>query len=218
MILLLDLDNTLVDRDLAFRTWAQSFISEISADPDDLTWLLAADEDGYAPRGNLASALKERWGLDMGVSDLVHRLLYDHVQLIETYPGVSDALRALAAAGVTLVVVTNGTVSQQEQKLQRTGLTLVISEAVISEAVGSKKPDSLIFRTALEAAAHHGADGPAWMVGDHPVADIAGAQRCGLFTGWVSHQRAWTGGTPADLVEPSTVDLLRQLLPVRSVA
>ena len=64
MILLVDLDDTLIDRDLAFRTWAQHFINEISADTEDLDWLLAADNDGYTPRAGLAVALKERWGLN----------------------------------------------------------------------------------------------------------------------------------------------------------
>ncbi len=213
MILLVDLDNTLVDRDLAFRTWARQFIHEISADPDDVSWLLTADQDGYTPRADLAAALQARWGLDTSVPDLVHRLLFDHVHLVETYPGVPDALGALTAAGATLVVVTNGTVAQQEQKLQDSGLTSLITEAVISEAVGSKKPDPLIFRTALRTAAHHGGGGPTWMVGDHPVADIAGARNCGLLTAWVSHHRAWTSGTPADICAPRTVDLLRQLVP-----
>lgn len=141
MILLVDLDNTLVDRDLAFRTWARHFIDEIGAEPEDVSWLLTADQDGYTPRADLAVALQERWGLDISVPDLVHRLLFDHVDLIETYPGVPDALRALTAAGATLVVVTNGTVIQQEQKLHHTGLTALITQAVVSEAVGSKKPD-----------------------------------------------------------------------------
>jgi putative hydrolase of the HAD superfamily len=91
-----------------------------------------------------------------------------------------------------------------------------MTEAVNSEAVGSKKPDSLIFRTALQAAARHGGGGPAWMVGDSPVADIAGAKNCGLLTGRVSHQRAWTPGTPADIADSRTVGLLRQLMPTSS--
>jgi FMN phosphatase YigB (HAD superfamily) len=88
-----------------------------------------------------------------------------------------------------------------------TGLATLISDVVISEAVGSAKPGPLIFRTALEAASRHGGRGPAWMVGDHPVADIAGAKGCGLLTGWVSHHRAWTMGTPADIATPRSVDL-----------
>ena len=211
MIVLVDLDNTLVDRDLAFRTWAQHFISEISADAADLDWLLAADDDGYTPRADLAVALRERWGLDTDVPELVHRLLFEHIPFIQTYAGVPAALEALAAAGVVLVVVTNGTTAQQSRKLERTGLAALIADAVISEAVGSKKPDPLIFRTALDAAGRHGGRGPAWMIGDHPVADIAGAKHCGLHTGWVSHGRAWTTGAPPDIADPLTVDLLGRM-------
>jgi FMN phosphatase YigB (HAD superfamily) len=87
VVVLVDLDNTLVDRDLAFRTWAQQFIEDIGADPEDLPWLVAADGDGYTPRADVAVALKELWGLDVSVPDLVHRLLFQHVQFIQTYPG-----------------------------------------------------------------------------------------------------------------------------------
>jgi FMN phosphatase YigB (HAD superfamily) len=213
VIVLVDLDNTLVDRDRAFRIWARHFTAGISADPADLDWLLAADRDGYTPRAELATAIRDRWGLDTGVPDLVHRLLFDHVRFIHPYPGVLAELAALADAGVVLVVVSNGAVAQQEQKLRRTGLSSFVSEAVISDAVGSKKPDPLIFRTALDVAARHGGRGPAWMVGDHPVADIAGAKECGLLTGWVSHDRAWSTGAPADIAFPRTVDVLGQLTP-----
>lgn len=213
MIVLVDLDNTLVDRGPAFRTWAQHFIDEVGADPAELDWLLAADDDGYTPRTELAVSIEERWGLDTGVPDLVNRLLFDHVPFIRTYPGVPAALGALTRAGVTVVVVTNGTIAQQSRKLEHTGLTALIADAVISEAVGSKKPDPLIFRTALEAAGRCGGRGAAWMIGDHPVADIAGAKHCGLLTGWVSHHRAWTTGAPADIAAPRTVDLLTHLVP-----
>jgi putative hydrolase of the HAD superfamily len=86
VILLVDLDNTLIDRDLAFRTWAQHFINEISADPEDLDWLLAADNDGYTPRADLAVALKERWGLNSGVPDLVHRMSPSSCNLFRPTP------------------------------------------------------------------------------------------------------------------------------------
>lgn len=216
MIVLVDLDNTLVDRDRAFRTWAQHLVDELHADPGELDWLLAADGGGYTPRADLAAALKERWGLQVSVPDLVERLLFELVELIQAYPGVPAALEAVTTAGAAVVVVTNGTVAQQGRKLLHTGLASLITEAVVSEAVGSKKPDPLIFRTALEVAGRHGGRGPAWMVGDHPVADIAGAQACGLLTGWVSHGRAWSAGTPADLVSPSTSDLLQQIVPAPS--
>jgi len=213
VIVLVDLDNTLVDRELAFSTWARHFVEEIGADPADLDWLLAADGDGYTPRAQLAVAIKKRWRLGTGVPDLVRRLLFDHVQYIQTYPGVPAALRALTTAGVTLVVLSNGTIAQQGRKLDHTGLTELIDDAVISEAVGSKKPDPLIFGAALEAAGRSGGRGPAWMIGDHPVADIAGAKNRGLLTGWVSHDRAWTTGEPADIAGPATVDVLGRITP-----
>jgi phosphoglycolate phosphatase-like HAD superfamily hydrolase len=45
-----DLDNTLVDRAGAFRRWAVEFVARHGLDPAERRWLVAADEDGFAPR------------------------------------------------------------------------------------------------------------------------------------------------------------------------
>lgn len=211
MILLIDLDGTLVDRNGAFTAWARTFLTQLSADDPDgsnLAWLLAADRDGYTPRADLAVALKTRFNLGAAVPDLVDQLLFEHVQHLQTYPGVPTALSALIDAGAVVIVVTNGPTAQQSLKMRITGLDDVVHDIVISEAAGVKKPDPAIFQVALAAAAAHGGREPAWMVGDHPVADIAGAQTSGLQTGWVSHNRLWTSGEAPDIVASSTVEVL----------
>lgn len=211
VMLLADLDGTLVDRSAAFTAWARTFLTQLGADAPDgsnLAWLLAADRDGYTPRADLAVALKDRFNLSAAVPDLVDQLLFEHVQHLQTYPGVPAALIALIDAGAVVVVVTNGPTAQQSLKMQITGLDDVVHDIVISEAAGVKKPDPAIFQVALAAATAHGGRGPAWMVGDHPVADIAGARASGLQTGWVSHHRSWASGEAPDIAASSTVEVL----------
>jgi putative hydrolase of the HAD superfamily len=61
-LLLLDLDNTLIDRAAAFRCWAESFAAAVAA-PASADWLIMADWDGLEPRERLAAKVRRRFGL-----------------------------------------------------------------------------------------------------------------------------------------------------------
>lgn len=92
-------------------------------------------------------------------------------------PGVPDALAALRAAGLDLVVVSNsdGTV---EQGLVEQGLRPFFSAVLDSHRVGYEKPDPRIFERALEEAE---ADPARTLhVGDLYAADVTGARAAGI--------------------------------------
>ena len=92
-------------------------------------------------------------------------------------PGVPDALAALHAAGLELVVVSNadGTV---EQGLVEQGLRGFFSAVHDSHHVGFEKPDPRIFEHALAEA---DADPDRTLhVGDLYAADVAGARAAGI--------------------------------------
>ena len=207
---MLDLDNTLVDRRGAFTTWASNFVAGLDGDSSDLEWLIAADKDGYRPRAELAALIRERFGLNTSVAHLVDVLRHELLEHIEVYPGVLQALDTLVGSGAVLVVVTNGAVDQQMRKLHRTGLLSYSPQPVISEAVGSKKPHRLIFDTALSQAGHRPEQ--SWMVGDHPVTDMAGAHQIGIRTGWVNHHQSWPHPWTPVVTGPTTKDVLQQIM------
>ncbi|GAB2757878.1 hypothetical protein GCM10027072_65070 [Streptomyces bullii] len=52
--MLLDLDNTLVDRDAAFRDGVAAFLREHGLPGSDLPWVMAVDAAGYTPRADIA--------------------------------------------------------------------------------------------------------------------------------------------------------------------
>ena len=56
-LLLVDLDNTLIDRAGAFERWAQGFVAARGGDAGDAAWLVAADRDGLEPRERLAGMI-----------------------------------------------------------------------------------------------------------------------------------------------------------------
>lgn len=196
-LLLLDLDNTLIDRAAAFRRWAVSFTAECAirngAEPTpgaDVKWLIDADRDGLEPRDRLAASIQQRFGLeDRQQREILAELRGGLVENIELDPEVPAALDRARAAGWIPVVVTNGTVAQQERKLRHTGLAEHVAGWVISEGAGIRKPDPLIFRLAADQTGQSLAG--AWVIGDSAEADIGGARNAGLPSVWLHRNRAW---------------------------
>lgn len=189
-LLLVDLDNTLIDRAGAFARWAREFISARGGSAADAAWLVAADRDGFEPRDRLAAMIGERFGLDSRAgAGLAAELRGGLVRQIVPDDMVTGALREARAAGWVPFVVTNGTVQQQERKLRHTGLDQEVAGWVISEGAGIRKPDPEIFRLAAVRAGQP-LDG-AWMIGDSAEADIAGARNAGLPAIWLHRDRPW---------------------------
>jgi hypothetical protein len=44
VLLLIDLDNTLIDRTGAFKGWAVEYVTTLGGDSADAEWIIAADE------------------------------------------------------------------------------------------------------------------------------------------------------------------------------
>lgn len=63
-LLLVDLDNTLIDRAGAVSRWAREFVSARGGSAADAQWLVAADRDGLESRERLAAMIGERFGVD----------------------------------------------------------------------------------------------------------------------------------------------------------
>lgn len=196
MLLLVDLDNTLVDRDSAFNLWASDFVRSFGRSDSETSWLIAADRDGYEPRESLARAIEERFETGLGVEAIVEKLLYDHVGLMTMDAVTTRALRIARESGWRIGVVTNGTTAQQTFKIHTIGLDPYVDTVIISEAEGVKKPDTEIFEIAARRLGAGVTGG--WMVGDHPTADISGGRAAGLRTGWVSRGKDW----PIDIAAP----------------
>lgn len=189
MLLLVDLDNTLVDRAFAFNRWASAFVRSLGRAGSETAWLIAADRDGYEPRESLARAIEERFETGLGVDALVDKLLYDHVALMTLDPVTAEALRGARESGWNIAIVTNGATTQQTLKIHTVGLEPYVDAVIISETEGIKKPDPELFRRAASRLGSPVSEG--WMVGDHPTADIAGGRAAGLRTGWVSRGQDW---------------------------
>ncbi|MFI7514130.1 HAD family hydrolase [Micromonospora echinofusca] len=188
-LLLLDLDNTLLDRAGPFRAWGERFLAGVGAPPADIDWLLSIDADGLTDRWDVADAVRDRYRLRIPSIDLVEELHDCVVADVRLDPLVACALRIADGAGWTPVVVSNGAVRQQEAVIRRTGLNRFVADWVISEEVGVSKPNPRIF--ALAARRVRLPLRGAWVVGDGPEVDIGGAAAVGLPSVWLHRGRSW---------------------------
>jgi putative hydrolase of the HAD superfamily len=186
---LLDLDNTLLDRAGSFRSWAVDFLADIGAPQDDLDWLMSIDADGLTDRWDVADAIRERYRLRIPSIDLVESLHEGVMQHCRLDPLVACALRIADDAGWVPVVVSNGTTLRDEAKIRQTGLDRYVADWVISEDAGVSKPNARIFALAAQRVRMRLSG--AWVVGDSPEADIGGAASVGLPSVWLHRGRRW---------------------------
>ena len=96
-------------------------------------------------------------------------------------PGAAEAIRGLAARGVTLGIISNtgrtpGIILRKV--LERHDLLRHFAVVSYSDEVGYRKPDPEIFRRTLTGAGTPA--GQAAHVGDNPLDDVSGAQGAGM--------------------------------------
>jgi HAD superfamily hydrolase (TIGR01509 family) len=188
-LLLLDLDDTLVDRGRIFDQWLADFTRPHEVSDQDLTWITALDGGGYTEREEFFGGVVQRLGLSATVPDLVDEWTHDFPARYRCDPGVREELLDARARGWSLGVVTNGDAQVQGRKITSAGLDELVDAVCISGALGVRKPERRIFEVAAERAGATLDDG--WMVGDNPEADIFGGRGAGLRTVWLSRGRTW---------------------------
>lgn len=190
-LLLCDLDDTLVDRQEAFRRWGEHFARQHRLHlPAVIAWLVELDAHGYSSRSELVASIAERFGVWPDQARALAQFRHD---LAMAVPEISREARRslifLRRSGWKIAIVTNGTEPQQMLKLRVAGLEPLVDACVVSEAVGCSKPNPAIFRYAAAACECQMSGG--WMIGDNPEADILGAAEVGLNTIWVKRGRTW---------------------------
>jgi FMN phosphatase YigB (HAD superfamily) len=210
-LVLFDLDNTLIDRAASFRRWAARFAGACSLGPEDVAWLVATDEDGFADRPAFMAAVQQRYALPGSIDVLLADYRAAIVAAVEPDPVVPSALAGLRAAGWRIAIATNGDAEQQAAKIRQARLDQYVDAVAISGEVGAAKPDRRLFEAAAERCGARLSDG-GWMVGDCPDRDVAGAQRIGLRTIWMRRGREWdrVAGSPTAVVDdiPAAAEIL----------
>ena len=213
---LFDLDNTLLDRNRLFASWARWFARERLRCANDVeieecaTFLIDVDAGGYTPRNVVFARLKER---HLSLTDEVEQLVEAfREQLLARIAGLderpSQLLDALDRAGIPWGIVTNGAPFQL-MKIRNLGIETRAACVLVSELAGIRKPDPAIFRVA--ATQLGSAPEAILFVGDNPAADIVGAANVGMQTAWIRCGKDWPAEF-ADTPPQHTVDSLHELV------
>lgn len=92
------------------------------------------------------------------------------------YSDVPSSLAQLREDGWTHVVLSNH-IPELEMLMDALGLRENFRAIYSSAVIGYEKPNPRAFRHVLNAM---GPDGPVWMIGDNPIADVAGAAAVGI--------------------------------------
>lgn len=198
-----DLDGTLVDQEAAAAVWAAEF-----ADHWDLpAQAVASVGMALSARGSKGVVFDQiviDWSIPARGDELWAAYRSRMPDLVRCSDADLEALARLRAAGWALGIVSNGMSDNQEGKIRATGLSGMVDGWVISEEVGTRKPDPAIFRALADRI---GCSLNGWMVGDSLEHDIAGGIAAGLQTAWIAPPGSRSPGPSMPAITAATVAL-----------
>lgn len=120
--------------------------------------------------------------LDRSIEDAIAHVM-DGFAGLPVHPDVPDGIRALDAAGLRLVTLSNGSASVAQALLDRAGAREYFEALLSVEDAPLWKPAAAAYTYALERCELKPRD--AMLVAVHPW-DIDGAARAGLATAWIN--------------------------------
>ncbi len=157
------------------------------------TWFAGVLRDGFAltvvgasapfaeVAGNHLRVVLGGVALDRPVDDAVSHVL-SGFSALGLHPDVADGVRSLAADGLRLVTLSNGSAGVAEALLEAAGLREHFEALLSVEDAGVWKPAAGAYAYALERCGVRADE--AVLVAVHPW-DVDGAARAGLRTAWV---------------------------------
>ena len=132
---------------------------------------------------------------------------------VETLPGASELVEALAGRGHEVVLASSAGAEEAESHIDKLGIRELISDYTTSADVEATKPESDLIKAALEKADKDAGDADAYLVGDSTwdieAAKRAGIETVGLLCGGFSESELREAG--AVEVYPSPVELREAL-------
>lgn len=225
-----DLDDTLLDHrgsaTAALRSWLPTLAESVSNSAEVLDDLITAwfvsEERHFADwraaritfqemRHRRMRDLRDALGLDVGRAEptigeldaTYHGYAAAYQDNWAPFADVAPALAALHAAGMPMVVLTNGSGQMQNAKVDVIGVRRWLRAVVTAEDVGVPKPDPAAYQAACDRLGLDAAD--CVHVGDRHDLDVLAARAAGLAAIHLDR----TGGEVGD--EPHRVTTLTEL-------
>lgn len=216
---LLDLDDTILDFDMAERIAVSKTFRDMGIEPTEavisrysyyniMQWEkyelgLITQEDVLTSRFEL---LFRELGLSCSGYDA--QLMYDDLLKIGHYymPGANEVLEKLYK-DYDLYIISNGCADVQDSRLESAGISYMFKDIFISQRVGSQKPRKEFFDACF--ARIPGFDrNRAIVVGDSLTSDIRGGINAGVTTCWYNPRGK---ESRPDIVPDYTITDLKEL-------
>lgn len=178
--LLFDLDNTLFDQQTLLKKWMYTCISQTQANVLLNTMDLNNCDDIQSSR-NLFHQLEK-------LSRTPYKILRQHYQqfLWQNIRLDQQIIQLLVSLQKTykMAIISNGSRSNQQRKLQKTELKHYFQQITISGEVGIRKPHPEVFTRTLQLLGR--LPDESLFIGDSLKNDIHGAASVGMKTCWIN--------------------------------
>jgi putative hydrolase of the HAD superfamily len=193
--LIFDLDGTLVDHRSSVAGALRGWLPQFGLVFDEallVEWLTAEQRHFPAWRSRRITFAEQRRRRLRDFLPLIGQSVGDDEQLDAVFAGylawyeaswmafedVEDAVRLVTRSGFRVAVLTNGTVEQQNAKMDRTGLAGKFGPVLTAEGIGAAKPDPRAYTTACLRLGLPAAQ--VLHVGDLHDLDVLAARAAGL--------------------------------------
>lgn len=184
MLIIFDLDNTLIDRDAAFVACLDHFLKkhDLVLSSVQMQKIIKKDDSGRYERAQFCRFLSRF----LPELTLTEEQVWTEFQQLPAFVQPNDTInRVLMALSKqhTLCLLSNGSSTMQRAKLHNAQLPHIFDHVFISGEMGISKPDPQIFTAVLKH--YHVKPIDCVMIGDDLVRDIEPAKAMGLHTIWV---------------------------------
>lgn len=190
---LFDFDDTLQDREAAYRSYCAAFLAEFFSTLSEEEKARRIDEmeshieGGYRKREDYFPEMIALWGwAEHPPLDFLCRHFNEHYgEHVALFPDAIPTIERLKAQGYLLGIVSNGPSVLQNKKLDTAGIRGLFDVVAVSGDYGIHKPDRRLFDLAAQKL---GVPNESCVfVGDHPVNDIKGALGADMQAVWMNY-------------------------------
>lgn len=211
-----DLDDTLVDRNTAinnlFYIILEKYYKNVDTVKEDemLNKFKLYDKDNYGD-GNKVKVLKPFFKDFPAETNMPEELMigFWSENLPKCFTPNKYILNLLDEINkkMKLAIITNGITQRQKEKIRNSGLNNCIETILISEEVGYRKPDKIIFDIAVDILDVRAEE--VLFTGDNLELDIRGSQNAGMIAVWFNPLRE---NNKTDIQPDYEIDSLESIL------
>ncbi|QFT89031.1 Pyrimidine 5'-nucleotidase YjjG [Bacillus sp. THAF10] len=183
-----DLDGTLLNRDESVKKFINNQYERLNKwvghipKEEYTTRFIELDCRGYVWKDKVYQQLVDEFGIGVNWESLLQDYISEFKNSCVPFPNLLNMLEDLRKNNLILGIITNGYGQFQLDNIKALGIEEYFQTILVSEWEGIKKPDSQIFKRALEKL--NVSANESIFVGDHPENDVKAAQKVGMKGIW----------------------------------